>query len=172
MEENNLEEQNIRSLQSNQKCYVRFINTTDRTIEIMWINFTGQYVRYRILEKSDYIDVNTYKTHPWIAKDFLTKDVLHIDKKFVYNPKSTREYIQERYPERHIPENHEARLRAFISLPVYSLRYSCLLALRNRIYREEDVDQLCLPKNLSDDLKKVIIKRNRECSLQSTYLQL
>lgn len=162
-----------RSLNSNLKCYVRFINMTNKSVELMWINFTGQYIRYRILEKSDYIDINTYKTHPWIAKDVLTKDILHIDGKFLFQPKTTREFIRERYPERHIPEHHEARVRAYITLPLYSLRYASLLTLRNYILKEEDVEELCLPKNLSDDLKKVVTKRNRECSeecsLQAQY---
>lgn len=171
MDENNENDQNPRSVNSNHKCYVRFINTTEKTIEITWINFMGQYVRYRILEKANYIDVNTYKTHPWIARDFLTKDVLQIDGKFIYHPKTTKEYIQERYPDRSIPEHYEARVRAYISIPVYSLRYASLLTLRNSIFHEEHVDELCLPKNLSDDLKKIIVKRNRECLSQGSQLQ-
>ncbi|KAF7282067.1 hypothetical protein GWI33_003308 [Rhynchophorus ferrugineus] len=132
----------------------------------MWINFTGQYVRYMILEKGNYIDINTYKTHPWTAKDFMTKDELHIDKKFFYHPKTTREYIIERYPGVDIPENHEARVRAYITIPMYSLRYASLLKVRDHLLKEDDVAELHLPKNISDDLRRVISKRNKECSLQ------
>ncbi|XP_050306499.1 von Hippel-Lindau disease tumor suppressor [Anthonomus grandis grandis] len=159
-------EPNIRSLNSREKCYVRFINTTDRIVDIMWIDFTGLYCRYRVISKGEYIDINTYKTHPWIVKDFMTKDMLHIDGSFVYHPKTTKEVILERYPDRPLPQNHEARIRAYIMLPMYSLRYACVLSLRNILYREQDVDQLCLPKQLSEDLKKAISKRNRECSMQ------
>ncbi|CAG9765703.1 unnamed protein product [Ceutorhynchus assimilis] len=157
---------NVRSVESTQRCYVRFINTTSKTIDLMWVNFAGVYVRYRILRKDDYIDVNTFKTHPWIAKDFMTKDILHIDSKYSYEPRTSKEIIQERFPDRIIPENHEARIRAYITLPLFSLRYACLLTVRNHMLNEEDVDQLLLPKSLSEDLKKVIKRRNRECSLQ------
>ncbi|XP_030759487.1 protein Vhl [Sitophilus oryzae] len=171
IQENN--DENPRSVHSTQKCYVRFVNMTERTVEIMWINFIGQYVRYRILEKGNFIDVNTYKTHPWTAKDFLTKDELHIDKRFFYHPKTTREFIQLRYPDRNnYPENHEARVRAYITLPMYSLRFLSLLTVRNHILKEDDVEQLSLPKNISDDLKRAVTKRNRECSLQALSRQL
>lgn len=98
MEDDNAQvNQNIRSLNSREKCYIRFINTTNKTIDIMWIDFSGVYVRYRILGKGDYIDVNTYKTHPWIAKDFMTKDILNINGGYFYFPKTTKEIIQLRY---------------------------------------------------------------------------
>ncbi|XP_060518546.1 von Hippel-Lindau disease tumor suppressor-like [Cylas formicarius] len=163
--------ENARALRSNKRCYVRFINSTERTVELTWINFSGQYVRYRILNKGNSVDINTYKTHPWIAKDILTKDVLHVDKNFIYLPKTTREYMRERYPGRSIPENHEARVRAHIMLPIYSLRYASLLCIRNHMLDPEDVDTLALPRNLSEELKRLIKKRNRECALQALELQ-
>ncbi|KAJ8925368.1 hypothetical protein NQ315_009198 [Exocentrus adspersus] len=148
------------SLRSEDKAYVRFINKTDRMVELIWLNFNGKYVRYQILEKDHFVDVNTYKTHPWIALDVKTKDRLHIEKAFIYHPKTSKEYLQEKYPDQEIPENYEARIRASITLPLYSLKYRSLIEVRDYFRNAEDVDQLDLPKSLAEDLKRIIEHRN------------
>lgn len=154
-----------RSLRSEDKAYVRFINKTDRIVELIWLNFNGKYVRYRILEKDHFVDVNTYKNHPWIALDMKTKDRLHIEKGFIYNPKTSREYLQERYPDREIPENYEARIRTNITLPLYTLKYRSLIEIRNHFRTVEDVDKLELPKPLAEDLKRIIEHRNSQLAV-------
>lgn len=156
----------LRSLRSEEKAYVRFINKTDRVVEIIWLNFNGKYVRYRILGKDHYVDVNTYKNHPWIASDYNTKDRLHIEKEFVYNPKTTREYLQERYPDKRIPDNYETRIRANITLPLYSLKYRSLMEVKNFFRNVEDVDKLDLPQLLAGDLKKIIEHRNSQMDIE------
>ncbi|CAH1181039.1 unnamed protein product [Phyllotreta striolata] len=141
-------------------AYVRFINKTDRVIEIVWLNYTGMYIRYKILKKDYFVDVNTFNTHPWVAFDYETKNRLHIDKEFVYHPKTSKEFFRQKYPNRTIPENYEARIRAYITLPIYSLRYTALLSIRNMLNSSEDASKLELPKPLVEDLKKVIQFRN------------
>lgn len=86
-----------RSLNDREKCYVRFINNTNKIVEILWIDYSGRYVRYRVIKKGDYIDINTFKTHPFVAKDFITKDMLHIGGQYFYHPKTSREVISQRY---------------------------------------------------------------------------
>lgn len=86
-----------RSLHDREKCYVRFINNTNKIVEILWIDYSGRYVRYRVIKKGDYIDINTFKTHPFVAKDFITKDMLHIGGQYFYHPKTSREVISQRY---------------------------------------------------------------------------
>lgn len=155
-----------RSFRSEDKAYVRFINKTDRVVELIWLNFNGKYVRYRILGKDHFVDVNTYKNHPWIALDMKTKDRLHIEKGFVYNPKTSREYLQERYPDKRIPENYETRIRTNITLPLYSLKYRSLIEIRNHFRNVEDVDKLELPKPLAEDLKRIIEHRNSQMEVE------
>ncbi|CAH1110759.1 unnamed protein product [Psylliodes chrysocephalus] len=141
-------------------AYVRFINKTEKVVEIVWLNHTGKYIRYRILKKDYFVDVNTYNAHLWVAFDHETKDRLHIDKEFVYHPKTSKEFFKQKYPDRVIPEHYEARIRAFITLPLYSLRYNSLLTIRNLLKTSEDADKLELPTQLIEDLKKVIVLRN------------
>lgn len=73
-------------------AYVRFINKTEKVVEIVWLNHTGKYIRYRILKKDYFVDVNTYNAHLWVAFDHETKDRLHIDKEFVYHPKRAKNF--------------------------------------------------------------------------------
>lgn len=149
-----------RSIESEEKAYVRFINKTDRTVELVWVNFIGEYMKYRILHKDEYVDVNTYKTHPWVALDHNTKDRLLIEKAFLYQPKTSKEILEERYPNVRIPDNYEARSRAYITLPLYSLKYRALLEIRNYLSVPEDADQLELPERLVHELKRSVKYRN------------
>ncbi|XP_044265314.1 von Hippel-Lindau disease tumor suppressor-like [Tribolium madens] len=156
-----------RSKASREKAFVRFINLTERTVEVIWINFTGAYVSYQLLESGGFVDVNTYKGHTWIAIDHKTRDRLQIEKQFVYYPKTTKDYLKNLYNKDGvrwdiIRPDFEARIKCVITIPVHSLRYTCLLAIRNFLGSPEDADRLELPKQLTDDLKKVVLQRNNQ----------
>ncbi|KAJ8977971.1 hypothetical protein NQ317_008164 [Molorchus minor] len=154
---------------SRDRAYVRFFNKTNKTVEIIWLNFHGEKVRYKIIEKDDYVDVNTYKNHPWIALDVETKDRFQIDSKYVFMPKTTREYLQDRFPGREIPEEFErGRVGVYVTVPVYSLKYRAMLEVRNHLQEPEFVDQLELPKSLAEELRKTIEHRNSQIQL---YIQ-
>ena len=60
----------LRSLNNYQPSYVRFYNTTHRHVRIYWLDFKGKPVRYSDLYSyQQWIDVNTFVTHPWIFID-------------------------------------------------------------------------------------------------------
>lgn len=149
-----------RSVASQQQAYVRFFNKTERPVELVWINYFGEYKKYRILRKDEYLDINTFKTHPWLALDNITKERLHIDKSFVYHPRTSREILEERRPGVQIPENYELRVKSYITIPLYSLRYRTLLEISNCLQEPNDVDSLELPEGLAQDLKSAIRYRN------------
>lgn len=149
-----------RSIACQQHAYVRFFNKSGRSVELIWINYIGEYTKYRILNKDDYVDINTFKTHPWLAVDHLTKERLHIDKSFVYHPRTSREILEERRPGIQIPENYELRVKSYITLPLYSLKYRALLEIRNCIQEPNEVDSLGLPESLANELKAAIRYRN------------
>nr|CAI5834557.1 unnamed protein product [Callosobruchus analis] len=160
-----------RSLFSDQKAYVRFVNKTGKCIELVWLDFNGIYVRYKILAHEEYLDVNTYKGHPWIALDFESKDRMHIEKSFIYFPKTTREYFKERLPDTEIPENFETRIRAHITHPLYSLTYAAILAVGKLLKKGSDVDRLELPKELADAVRRSVDHRDTiKCSLDPERL--
>ncbi|KAL3288426.1 hypothetical protein HHI36_002872 [Cryptolaemus montrouzieri] len=149
----------LRSINANAdrpRSYVRFHNLTKRNVDIIWINFTGEYVCYMSLSSGEAININTFKNHPWIAFDHDTKDRMHLEKKFVYQPQTSKEYFEEHYPNHRFRDGTETRIVVKITLPVYSLRYCTLLFLKNYFNQPEDVDRLDLPGPLLDDLKKLL----------------
>ncbi|KAJ3665696.1 hypothetical protein Zmor_001182 [Zophobas morio] len=150
----------IRSVRNTDKAYVRFVNCTQRTVELIWANFTGKNIVYQVLEQGQFVDVNTFKKHPWIVLDKVTKDRLHIEGQFVYYPKTAKEYLHERFPTRQFPPDFNVRVQATITLPVYSLKYRCMLAIRNRCKLPKDVERLELPIGIIEDLKRSIAYRN------------
>lgn len=76
----------IRSRPNKELSFVRFLNLTHRKVEVIWMNFEGVRVRYKILEPQDYFDVNTYVAHPWVFQDSKTHEYLLANLKEIYEP--------------------------------------------------------------------------------------
>lgn len=75
MTSNEVEGQGIlRSINNIDSSFVRFVNTTSRNVGVYWIDYQGQAVQYKVLSYRNYLDVNTFVTHPWIFIDEETKD--------------------------------------------------------------------------------------------------
>lgn len=150
----------IRSVECIQKAYVRFFNKTEYPVELIWINYMGEYKKYRILSTDEYLDINTYKTHPWIALNHFTKERLHVDKCFVYQPRTSREILEEKHPDLPYESNYEIRVKSYITIPLYSLRYRTLLEIVKYLTEPNEVDELGLPEELAKDLKLAVKLRN------------
>lgn len=156
-------ENNLQSLRSQTQVAIRLDNLTNRSVDVIWINYTGEYVKYGRLNHNNFVDIDTFETHPWIAIDAETKNRLLIDKKFVFMPKPWRQLVHDQHPnlpwERIPPLN--PRKTFTITTPLLSLRYKTLLELRSYIKNINDVDLLGLPKELAHDLKLLIKERER-----------
>jgi len=48
---------------------VSFVNETDGTRTIAWINYEGGVVHYSTLASGETFVVNTFETHPWLIVD-------------------------------------------------------------------------------------------------------
>jgi len=55
----------LRSLDSNTPKRVNFTNTNDFPVEAFWLDFSGQEVKYAMIDPGNRWSVNTYATHPW-----------------------------------------------------------------------------------------------------------
>lgn len=64
----------LRSLNSVHRAFVRFINTTRKNVKIYWIDFQGQNQFYKKLSQGEFVDINTFVTHPWIFVEEETMD--------------------------------------------------------------------------------------------------
>jgi hypothetical protein len=56
------------SQNSNTGLPVTFDNETDQLVELFWLNFQGIEVSYGTIAPGASLGMNTYATHPWIAK--------------------------------------------------------------------------------------------------------
>ena len=65
-----------RSLESKRFAHVTFVCRTRRKVDIFWLNFNGQKIKYATLTTGKKISFNTFHTHPWVFRDADTFDVL------------------------------------------------------------------------------------------------
>ena len=82
-----------KSLPSRVKSYIRFVNKTDRTVDVVWLNYEGLGVRFRTVPPGQFVDVNTFAGHPWIFRDSHSGDKLVVQvqgNRDVYNPEGWR----------------------------------------------------------------------------------
>ena len=65
----------LRSIHNRHSSFVRFVNTTNHRVGVYWVDYQGKKIRYKVLvHRADYLDINTFVTHPWIFIDEETKD--------------------------------------------------------------------------------------------------
>ncbi|EDV29568.1 uncharacterized protein TRIADDRAFT_7508, partial [Trichoplax adhaerens] len=76
-----------KSLNSRNKVLVRFINISGRHAKMIWLNFRGEKVVYKVIPPRHRFDINTFETHPWIAVDSSRNERLLINFAKVYLPK-------------------------------------------------------------------------------------
>lgn len=149
-EDNGIEDSDLKSKQSLHKSFVRFINNTDRLVDVIWINFEGQHVKYKTLPPSAFFDCNTYVTHPWLFFDSETRDKLVVKCKEVFLPEPW--YVQyEHLQGEDIPRKPDRTL-VYITIPVYTLRERSLQVVRNNLSQPEDAFKLELPSTLQREL--------------------
>jgi hypothetical protein len=56
----------LRSLFGNDRISVHFSNLTAQPLDVYWLNYNGERVRYRILAPGEDYTQQTYVTHPWV----------------------------------------------------------------------------------------------------------
>ena len=87
----------IHSVESKIHSPVRFINSTGRKVNIVWLNFSGNQVSYGILdENKQLLNMNTFVTHPWIAIDEENKQRMWLNSVDVFYP-PTPQYVRVRH---------------------------------------------------------------------------
>src|SRR3954469_21121499 len=58
-----------RSFEGKQSTEITFVNQTDRTVTVYWLNYAGQRIYYNTLNPSESYDQQTWVTHPWVVVD-------------------------------------------------------------------------------------------------------
>lgn len=148
MGENQEEQQEpiLRSINNDHRVFVKFINKTPHNVNLYWIDYQGQAVTYGALVPNDYVDINTFVTHPWIFVDTETMDRYTVNQKDVFFP----ELMQR-------PD----RVRIYITLPLYTLRELSLRAIRKCLKNDLQAFQLDIPRSLQYELA-LMLPRNED----------
>ncbi|KAK3609078.1 hypothetical protein CHS0354_011837 [Potamilus streckersoni] len=139
-EERNRELQMLRSLNNNDQSFVTFCNRTLRLAELFWIDYNGQYVRYARIPPGKATLMNTYVTHPWIAKDAFVGLPFLLNRSRVFFPVAC--------------DGRESRDRVNITIPVYPLRARSMEVVHHT-FSSTDIAKSDLPAALKQEVLKL-----------------
>lgn len=135
--------QPLRSIISRQQSYVRFVNRTQRSVHVLWVNYVGKFQLYKTLAPGAQSDINTYVTHPWVFRDAETGAVLLVNSVEVFYPKPV-------FPEGHALYGPVSpyRIPVYISIPLYTLVERAAQVVGSCLKKPMLAYSLDIPKNL------------------------
>lgn len=134
--------QRPRSLNNNIPTYIQFVNCTGRMVYLFWLDYNGKLVRYGHIPPRRGMSMNTFVTHPWIARDAATWYPLLLNGKQILYPEAERG--------EHIFHDLD-RDRIDIHIPVYPLFRRCLEVVY-MYFQRETIAWSNIPKNIKDIL--------------------
>jgi len=158
-----------RSHRSRHRVKVWFTNRFSGPVSLLWLNYSGQEVEYKVLQESDRLHVTTYGSHPWVAR--------HTEGEgdnifFQWAPEDKRGYFEAyRYFQHHFEAGILTRRQVESALvasyplevslvPEYyqpvSLRQLVLRQLASLKLTEDSVKTLGLPEILEEELKVLL----------------
>lgn len=129
----------IRSKESIDPAKLLVSNRTRRPVDILWINYAAKLIRYKTLRSGEEVQMNTFKTHPWIFRDYCTGLLMHVDHKEVFWPEAATDKRPIQNVRIHFPLQ---------SLKTLSL-WACVLKVRN----PNEITQMEIPQTLCNDLQ-------------------
>lgn len=62
-------EEHLRSTVGEDATSIHFENASAQTVNLYWLNYSGERVLYNVLAPGDSRDRPTYLTHPWVVTD-------------------------------------------------------------------------------------------------------
>lgn len=133
----------LRSKESIERAFLLLTNTTERSVDVYWINFTCQLIRYTTIEPNEQVALNTYSTHPWIFRDQHTGLKMHVNHQEVF------------WPEPWILTKLTTRTRITIHFPMQNLKTIALWKIVLHIESDERLDCLEIPRILLKELKTI-----------------
>ncbi|KAL3853148.1 hypothetical protein ACJMK2_016714 [Sinanodonta woodiana] len=151
-EERNREVQILRSLNNNDQSFVTFCNRTLRLAELFWVDYSGQYVRYARIPPGKATLMNTYVTHPWIAKDAFVGLPFLLNRSRIFFPVAW--------------DGRESRDRVNITIPVYPLRARSMEVVHQR-FSSTDIAKSDLPAALKHEVLQLHARKISYTDYQS-----
>lgn len=135
---------------NNKSVSLCFINSTDRTVHVIWLDFRGEPVIYCSLGHHCGIHINTFENHPWIIEDSETGDRMLAAGQKIYYP------IQDRNDNNNNQNNRDSSKAVFITRPLLTLREHALQKVRDSVNEIDDIKSFNIPRTLLDDISEVL----------------
>jgi len=63
------QEKSVKSLASESKAQIEFVNRSGQPVKVFWIDFDGRRKLYKALKRGESYDQQTYLNHPWEVTD-------------------------------------------------------------------------------------------------------
>ncbi|KAK6184095.1 hypothetical protein SNE40_002184 [Patella caerulea] len=118
--------------------YITFKNATSRKMDVYWVDFKGKYVKYlKNFSPGNVHHINTFVTHPWIARDSVTNDVLMFNGKSIFYPPAWN--------------GEQSRNEIRIHVPVFNLKKRCIQVLKDYLTKN-DIPSLEIPHTLIEEM--------------------
>lgn len=129
----------LRSKESLESARLLITNRTERPVDILWINYAAKLIRYKTLLRGEEIIMDTFKTHPWIFRDYHTGLLMHVNHKEVLWPEPSTE----KRPIQNVN----------IHFPLQSLKTLALWATVIKVRNIHEISRMELPQTLRSDLE-------------------
>ncbi|KAG7202160.1 hypothetical protein KM043_015842 [Ampulex compressa] len=144
----------LRSINNIHRSFVRFINKTSHNVTLYWIDYQGLAVKYGVLSPNDYMDIDTFVTHPWIFVDKETGDRYMVNQRDVFFPEPWfAKYLGMRLNQRAL---RIERTYNYITMPVYTLRELSLRAIKRCLRNDKQPFLLDIPRSLQHELARML----------------
>ncbi|CAO1329786.1 unnamed protein product [Diamesa hyperborea] len=155
----------IKSLDSEIRGFVNFINVTQRTVDVCWMNYSGKPIHYTSILPGASAFVNTYVTHPWIFTCKNSGERMCVDGKKVFMPEAWLKFIIRAAD----GSMSVGRQHTKIHYPLRSLKNSCEWSIISSMVKQiDDINKLEIPKSLKQDLEATFLELlNYNHSMQS-----
>ncbi|OXA58667.1 von Hippel-Lindau disease tumor suppressor [Folsomia candida] len=141
----NIENDNKPSKASRRPSYIRFKNTTERKVDVIWINYDGVRVKYKTLQPKEFFDVTSFVSHPWIFRDSDNHTKLICSSREIFDcPEPVYVKVNDGV--------RATRKLVNISLPLYSLHDCAMQAIQKMMKDPDDVYALEIPSSLQKEL--------------------
>ncbi|XP_050083792.1 protein Vhl [Anopheles aquasalis] len=134
----------VKSVQSEIRSFIKYINTTQRTVAVEWVDYNGIACNFRVLQPQEFCLINTYVTHPWRFRDNETGEQMHVRGQPVYMP----DPWFNNFDANGKPTRKEVR----IHFPLRTLRDNCLWRITELVPGENALRELEIPRILVDEL--------------------
>lgn len=133
----------LKSIESLEPVRLLIKNNTRRFVDIYWIGYDSGLKRYKTIRAQETWEINTFKSHPWMFRDYMTGIIMHVDHKEILWPK-----VQNTGP------NDEQQChQVFIHLPLQNLKTIALWSLISQVRSVSDINRMQIPTTLRNELE-------------------